>query len=52
LEWAFRLAHDPARLFGRYFVEPWYILLLLLLDYPRHRYDGKFRSGARQVTGD
>jgi len=52
LEWAFRLAHDPVRLFGRYFVEPWYILLLLLLDYPRHRYDGKFRSGARQVTGD
>jgi N-acetylglucosaminyldiphosphoundecaprenol N-acetyl-beta-D-mannosaminyltransferase len=52
LEWAFRLAHDPARLFGRYFVEPWYILLLLLLDYPRHRNDGKFRSAARQVTGD
>jgi N-acetylglucosaminyldiphosphoundecaprenol N-acetyl-beta-D-mannosaminyltransferase len=41
LEWAFRLAHDPARLFSRYFVEPWYILLLLLLDYPRHRNDGK-----------
>jgi N-acetylglucosaminyldiphosphoundecaprenol N-acetyl-beta-D-mannosaminyltransferase len=52
LEWAFRLAHDPARLFSRYFVEPWYILLLLLLDYPRHRNDGKFRSGVRQVTGD
>ena len=52
LEWAFRLAHDPARLFSRYFLEPWYILLLLLLDYPRHRNDGKFRAGARQVTGD
>jgi N-acetylglucosaminyldiphosphoundecaprenol N-acetyl-beta-D-mannosaminyltransferase len=52
LEWAFRLAHDPARLFSRYFVEPWYILLLLLLDYPRHRNDGKFRPGAPEVTGD
>ncbi len=31
LEWAFRLAHNPARLFSRYFVEPWYILLLLVL---------------------
>jgi N-acetylglucosaminyldiphosphoundecaprenol N-acetyl-beta-D-mannosaminyltransferase len=52
LEWAFRLAHDPARLFSRYFVEPWYILMLLLLDYPRHRNHGKFRPGAPEVTGD
>lgn len=52
LEWAFRLANNPARLFSRYFVEPWYILLLLVLDYPRHRNDGKFRSGAGEVTGD
>jgi N-acetylglucosaminyldiphosphoundecaprenol N-acetyl-beta-D-mannosaminyltransferase len=35
LEWIFRLAHEPRRLFGRYLIEPWYILLLLLLDYPR-----------------
>jgi N-acetylglucosaminyldiphosphoundecaprenol N-acetyl-beta-D-mannosaminyltransferase len=40
LEWAFRLAHDPARLFTRYFIEPWYILMLLMLDYPRHRNPG------------
>ena len=44
LEWAFRLAHDPIRLFSRYFVEPWYILLLLLLDYPRHFNDEKVQS--------
>jgi N-acetylglucosaminyldiphosphoundecaprenol N-acetyl-beta-D-mannosaminyltransferase len=50
LEWAFRLAHDPARMFSRYFIEPWYILLLLLLDYPRHRYVGKFRAGAPGVS--
>jgi N-acetylglucosaminyldiphosphoundecaprenol N-acetyl-beta-D-mannosaminyltransferase len=40
LEWLFRLAHDPFRLFNRYFVEPWYILMLLMLDYPRHRSTG------------
>lgn len=50
MEWAFRLAHDPTRLFKRYFVEPWYILLLLLLDYPRHRSAIKFRSGAHSVS--
>jgi N-acetylglucosaminyldiphosphoundecaprenol N-acetyl-beta-D-mannosaminyltransferase len=37
LEWAFRLANDPLRLFTRYLLEPWYILLLLALDYPRSR---------------
>jgi N-acetylglucosaminyldiphosphoundecaprenol N-acetyl-beta-D-mannosaminyltransferase len=37
LEWLFRLAHDPSRLFTRYAIEPWYVLLLLLLDYPRRR---------------
>jgi N-acetylglucosaminyldiphosphoundecaprenol N-acetyl-beta-D-mannosaminyltransferase len=50
LEWAFRMAHDPVRLFKRYFVEPWYILLLLLLDYPRHRSAIKFRAGAHGIT--
>lgn len=34
LEWMFRLANEPRRLFTRYLIEPWYILLLLLLDYP------------------
>ena len=37
LEWMFRLAHEPRRLFSRYLIEPWYILLLLLMDYPRSR---------------
>jgi N-acetylglucosaminyldiphosphoundecaprenol N-acetyl-beta-D-mannosaminyltransferase len=40
LEWLFRLAHDPSRLFARYFIEPWYILVLLMLDYTRHRSAG------------
>jgi N-acetylglucosaminyldiphosphoundecaprenol N-acetyl-beta-D-mannosaminyltransferase len=50
LEWAFRMAHDPTRLFKRYFIEPWYILLLLLMDYPRHRNAGKFRAGAQGLS--
>ena len=50
LEWAFRMAHDPARLFKRYFVEPWYILLLLLMDYPRHRSAVKFRAGEQEIS--
>jgi N-acetylglucosaminyldiphosphoundecaprenol N-acetyl-beta-D-mannosaminyltransferase len=32
LEWAFRLIHEPRRLFGRYLVEPWYLLRLLTMD--------------------
>jgi N-acetylglucosaminyldiphosphoundecaprenol N-acetyl-beta-D-mannosaminyltransferase len=44
LEWAFRLANDPLRLFTRYLLEPWYILLLLALDYPRNRNAGKPRA--------
>ena len=35
LEWASRLVNEPRRLFGRYFVEPWYILSLLIRDYLR-----------------
>ncbi len=50
LEWAFRMAHDPTRLFKRYFIEPWYILLLLLMDYPRHRSAGKLRTGAQGLS--
>ncbi len=51
LEWIFRLAHEPRRLFTRYLIEPWYILLLLLQDYPRNRHGIKLRAGA-QVGGD
>jgi N-acetylglucosaminyldiphosphoundecaprenol N-acetyl-beta-D-mannosaminyltransferase len=43
LEWLFRLVHEPRRLFSRYFIEPWYVLLLLLLDYPRSRQDVRLR---------
>ena len=46
LEWAFRLANEPRRLFSRYLIEPWYILLLLLLDYPRSRHVVKLRARA------
>jgi N-acetylglucosaminyldiphosphoundecaprenol N-acetyl-beta-D-mannosaminyltransferase len=35
LEWAFRLMVEPRRLFGRYLVEPWYLLSLLVLEYVR-----------------
>src|SRR5271155_2628998 len=47
LEWMFRLAHEPRRLFSRYLIEPWYILLLLLLDYPRSRLGLKLRGRAQ-----
>jgi N-acetylglucosaminyldiphosphoundecaprenol N-acetyl-beta-D-mannosaminyltransferase len=46
LEWAFRLANDPIRLFTRYLIEPWYILVLLMLDYPRSHCAGKLRARA------
>jgi N-acetylglucosaminyldiphosphoundecaprenol N-acetyl-beta-D-mannosaminyltransferase len=42
LEWAFRLVNEPNRLFGRYCVEPWYVLTLLIRDYLRVR--GKAKS--------
>jgi N-acetylglucosaminyldiphosphoundecaprenol N-acetyl-beta-D-mannosaminyltransferase len=35
LEWAFRLASEPRRLFGRYLLEPWYLLMLLMIDFVR-----------------
>jgi N-acetylglucosaminyldiphosphoundecaprenol N-acetyl-beta-D-mannosaminyltransferase len=35
LEWAFRLMIEPRRLFGRYLVEPWYLLMLLTVDFLR-----------------
>jgi N-acetylglucosaminyldiphosphoundecaprenol N-acetyl-beta-D-mannosaminyltransferase len=46
LEWIFRLANEPRRLFTRYLIEPWYILLLLIMDYPRNRHGGKLRARA------
>jgi N-acetylglucosaminyldiphosphoundecaprenol N-acetyl-beta-D-mannosaminyltransferase len=50
LEWVFRLVNEPRRLFARYLIEPWYILLLLLQDYPRNRHGVKIRASA-QVGG-
>jgi N-acetylglucosaminyldiphosphoundecaprenol N-acetyl-beta-D-mannosaminyltransferase len=50
LEWIFRLVNEPRRLFARYLIEPWYILLLLLQDYPRNRHGVKLRASA-QVGG-
>jgi N-acetylglucosaminyldiphosphoundecaprenol N-acetyl-beta-D-mannosaminyltransferase len=44
LEWFFRLVNEPRRLFSRYLIEPWYVLLLLLLDYPRSRHGVKLRA--------
>ena len=43
LEWLFRLINEPGRLFTRYLVEPWYILALLMMDYPRSRQGVKLR---------
>jgi N-acetylglucosaminyldiphosphoundecaprenol N-acetyl-beta-D-mannosaminyltransferase len=37
LEWLFRLLYEPRRLFSRYLFEPWYVLLVLLMDYSRNR---------------
>jgi N-acetylglucosaminyldiphosphoundecaprenol N-acetyl-beta-D-mannosaminyltransferase len=50
LEWIFRLANEPRRLFARYLIEPWYVLALLMLDYPRNRHGGRLR--ARAQLGD
>jgi N-acetylglucosaminyldiphosphoundecaprenol N-acetyl-beta-D-mannosaminyltransferase len=44
LEWFFRLIKEPRRLFARYLVEPWYILLLLMMDYPRTQLWPKLRA--------
>jgi N-acetylglucosaminyldiphosphoundecaprenol N-acetyl-beta-D-mannosaminyltransferase len=50
LEWIFRLANEPRRLFTRYLVEPWYILALLMLDYPRNRNRGRAESSRATRT--
>ncbi len=47
LEWAFRLINEPRRLFSRYCIEPWYLLLLLIMDYPRNRAGVKLRARAQ-----
>jgi N-acetylglucosaminyldiphosphoundecaprenol N-acetyl-beta-D-mannosaminyltransferase len=41
LEWAWRLANEPRRLWRRYLVEPWFIAGLLLRDLRRPRRAGR-----------
>jgi N-acetylglucosaminyldiphosphoundecaprenol N-acetyl-beta-D-mannosaminyltransferase len=48
LEWAFRLASEPRRLFGRYLLEPWYLLILLMVDFVRK--GGRLNSAVRRET--
>jgi N-acetylglucosaminyldiphosphoundecaprenol N-acetyl-beta-D-mannosaminyltransferase len=48
LEWAFRLASEPRRLFGRYLVEPWYLLMLLAIDFVRK--GGRLSATAQRET--
>lgn len=36
LEWLVRFVHDPLRLFGRYFIEPWSLVPLAVSDMMRH----------------
>lgn len=36
LEWLIRFVHDPIRLFGRYFIEPWSLVPLAVSDMIRH----------------
>jgi N-acetylglucosaminyldiphosphoundecaprenol N-acetyl-beta-D-mannosaminyltransferase len=47
LEWLFRLLSEPRRLFSRYLIEPWYLLILLALDYSRNRPEVKLRTRAQ-----
>lgn len=37
LEWFSRLMNEPRRLAGRYLLEPWYILMLLTMDFVRKK---------------
>ena len=50
LEWAFRLASEPRRLFRRYFVEPWHLLMLLMMDFVRK--GGKLNERVQRETLD
>jgi N-acetylglucosaminyldiphosphoundecaprenol N-acetyl-beta-D-mannosaminyltransferase len=50
LEWMFRFLYEPRRLFSRYFLEPWYVLLVLLTDYSRTRLGFKSRAAKAWST--
>ena len=47
LEWAFRLAAEPRRMWRRYLLEPWSVLGLLLRDLVTDTSGGPFDSGGR-----
>jgi N-acetylglucosaminyldiphosphoundecaprenol N-acetyl-beta-D-mannosaminyltransferase len=47
LEWAFRLAAEPRRLWRRYLLEPWSVLALLLRDLMAGSSGRRLRSGGR-----
>ena len=48
LEWVFRLASEPRRLSGRYLLEPWYLLILLMVDFVRK--GGRLNAAVRRET--
>jgi N-acetylglucosaminyldiphosphoundecaprenol N-acetyl-beta-D-mannosaminyltransferase len=37
LEWLHRLVHEPARMYKRYLLEPWYLIPLLIQDFKQHK---------------
>jgi N-acetylglucosaminyldiphosphoundecaprenol N-acetyl-beta-D-mannosaminyltransferase len=47
-EWAFRLVKEPRRLFSRYLVEPWYVLMLFLGD--RLRAGAGFKDSGQSAS--
>jgi N-acetylglucosaminyldiphosphoundecaprenol N-acetyl-beta-D-mannosaminyltransferase len=51
LAWAFRLVSEPSRLAGRYLIEPWGVLALILLDVlGLHRGKSTGRSRPEELT--
>ncbi len=49
LEWLFRLACQPRRLFGRYMIEPWTLVGLALKDLGRHLSGKKGAQTIRRI---
>lgn len=51
LEWLVRFAHDPLRLFERYFVEPWSLVPSMMRDLVRST-DGRARQAVPDAAPD
>ena len=47
MEWAFRLAHDPKRLFARYCIEPWSLVGALVADLFGRAWEAMRSQGGR-----